>query len=75
VKRALDTCENTRYPNINSICLGDVVSDPFGTDPTFKPATASYNPELTEIDMLRAYNCSQVYGSDAVRLCLFAIPC
>lgn len=67
LRRDASICEATRFPEIQNFCLGGYVSGPFGVDPVFKPATASFNPDMSEIDMLRGYNCTEDYGSDAVR--------
>lgn len=67
VRRDASICDVTRFPEIQNFCLGDYVVEPFGVDPVFKPATDSFNPDLSELDMLRAYNCTEDFGSDAVR--------
>ena len=67
VRRDASICDATRFPEIQNFCLGDYVVEPFGVDPVFKPATDSFNPDLSELDMLRAYNCTEDFGSDAVR--------
>ena len=68
VRRETKDCENTRFPNVQNICFGDVTTAPFGTNPALKPATESFNPDLTDLDVLAAYNCSAVFGTEAVRL-------
>jgi hypothetical protein len=73
VRRETRDCKNTRYPNVQSLCFGDITTVPYGADPSFKPAVISFNPDLTEIDMLAAYNCTAAFGSEAVRPSLMAI--
>lgn len=68
IRRDASICDATRFPEIQNFCLGGYVSEPFGVDPVFKPATGSFNPDMSELDMLRAYNCTQDFGGDAVRL-------
>ena len=68
IRRDASICGATHFPEIQNFCLGGYVSEPFGVDPVFKPATGSFNPDMSELDMLRAYNCTQDFGGDAVRL-------
>lgn len=70
VRRETKDCEDSRYQNLHSICFGAVTEEPYGSDPSFKPATLSFNPDLTELDMLAAYNCTASFGTEAVRICV-----
>eukprot|EP00892_Ulva_mutabilis_P001573 jgi/Ulvmu1/11416/UM075_0078.1 len=66
IRRDASICDTTRFPEIQNFCFGDYVSEPFGVDPVFKPATGSFNPDMSELDMLQAYNCTEDFGSDAI---------
>lgn len=75
VRRETLDCPNTRYKNVQSICFGDETAVPYGADPSFKPASLSFNPDLTELDMLAAYNCTSSFGSGAVCCVMGILAC